>query len=93
MSTELQLANCARFKWIPWTDTKPTRIRVWKHCNDERGKIYPAPMESQSNQEACEIVLERYLSEGLPAGKVAKLTIHHYGHINNHQMILTWSSK
>jgi len=91
MTAELQLANCARFKWIPWTDTKPTRIKVWKHCNDKRGKGYPVPMLSQSHQQSCVILLERYLSE--QAGKKIKLTVYHYGSLNNGQMILTWSSK
>lgn len=94
MTAELQRANCARFKWIPWTDTLETRVRVWKDCNDSKGEVYPVPMESQSYQETCEILLERYLSEALPAGQVYQFTIHHYAHLNiDSEMILTWSSK
>jgi hypothetical protein len=68
-------------------------VKVWKHCNDKWGEMYPIPMESQSHQETCAILLERYLREVLPAGQEFKLTIHHYAHLNNQDMILTWSSK
>ena len=93
MTAELQLANCARFRWIPAGDTTPTMVKVWKHCNDSKGGVYPVPMLSQSHQETCVILLERYLSE--QAGKKIKLTIYHYAHLNHNinDMILTWSSK